>query len=359
MSLLPLYRGHAAPATYTDGSNTGLWYNKFVNKWGAEWQFEEGKKEWVKTMDSKVVGEADLIRETVERMAHLTSALGGETRCFATAWHFVTGLGLEHPVENGFAWHYTLGVPFIPASSVKGVVRSWAETEGAEDEEVARVLGSQATVGSVIFFDALPVKPVKLQADVMTPHYSHYHQDKGGPACPGDWDDPVPIPFLTVASNQVFMFSMAPRRKDNPEDCADLERSIRWLEEALEFGGIGAKTATGYGRFVRRETVETELISTYTGQNQISAKVPEGPMSPIRKEMEADGYSDKSTARFMEALTKKWLSRMESSDHSAEERHEIATLLKAWYIEYLPAMWKKPNKKNASKIARIKKVLEP
>ena len=84
----------------------------------------------------------------------------------------MTGLGRSHPVENGFAWHPTLGMPYLPGSSVKGMVRAWAEQETdprPASEELDRLLGKQNSAGSVCFLDALPIKPVKLEADVMTP----------------------------------------------------------------------------------------------------------------------------------------------------------------------------------------------
>jgi CRISPR-associated protein Cmr6 len=40
---------------------------------------------------------------------------------------FVTGMGLEHPIENGFAFLDPYGLPYLPGSSVKGVVRKAAE----------------------------------------------------------------------------------------------------------------------------------------------------------------------------------------------------------------------------------------
>ncbi len=40
---------------------------------------------------------------------------------------FVTGMGMEHPLENGFAFLDPYGVPYLPGSSVKGVVRRAAE----------------------------------------------------------------------------------------------------------------------------------------------------------------------------------------------------------------------------------------
>ena len=40
---------------------------------------------------------------------------------------FTTGLGNEHPLENGFAFLNPYGLPYLPASGIKGVVRRAAE----------------------------------------------------------------------------------------------------------------------------------------------------------------------------------------------------------------------------------------
>lgn len=40
---------------------------------------------------------------------------------------FVTGTGMEHPLENGFAFLNPYGLPYLPASSIKGVLRRAAE----------------------------------------------------------------------------------------------------------------------------------------------------------------------------------------------------------------------------------------
>lgn len=40
---------------------------------------------------------------------------------------FMTGIGNEHPLENGFAFLNPYGLPYLPGSSVKGVLRTAAE----------------------------------------------------------------------------------------------------------------------------------------------------------------------------------------------------------------------------------------
>jgi CRISPR-associated protein Cmr6 len=40
---------------------------------------------------------------------------------------FVTGVGMEHPLENGFAFFDPHGLPYLPGSGIKGVIRRAAE----------------------------------------------------------------------------------------------------------------------------------------------------------------------------------------------------------------------------------------
>ncbi|MBC7249677.1 MAG: type III-B CRISPR module RAMP protein Cmr6 [Anaerolineae bacterium] len=111
-----------------------------------------------------------------------------------------------------------------------------------EDEFAARsllfrqVFGSTEGQGGTLFFDAIPEK-VTLEIDVMTPHYPDYYKP-GGNDWPTDWQDPNPVPFLTVGQDSVFYFAVAG---------AQQEKVAEWLRSALDFPGAGAKTAAGYG----------------------------------------------------------------------------------------------------------------
>lgn len=286
MSPTPLYRNSNAPQLRPQGGNAGLWYDKFCSTWtnegGTQWYLEEGaKQKWITTVTTAAgqpakVGSARAIAELVDRRNRLVKAFGGVVLNFVTIERFVTGLGREHPVENGFAWHHTLGTPYLPGSSVKGLVRAWAETwwpgpdgwpEAEKAAVIKRIFGSEPKgerdhgsrssnddkqVGSVIFFDALPMEPVQLECEIMTPHYGPYYQGSGPEAPPpADWHSPTPIPFLVTASGQKFSFAIAPRRASDGTGASDLALAAEWLENALQELGAGAKTAVGYGRFSR------------------------------------------------------------------------------------------------------------
>ena len=211
-------------------------------------------------------------------MARLLEAQSQPLLFYRLESDFVTGLGREHPVENGFAWHHTLGTPYLPGSSVKGVVRSWAEGwhewAGKKEDELSaeeqaelgtytrdlkRIFGDtdKTGAGSVIFLDALPVTSVQLKADIMTPHYTEYYEGKSPPA---DWLSPTPIPFLVVETGASFVFGILPRRMEVQylEDC---EQVREWLNNALCWTGAGAKTAAGYGRFEPEGNQPSKLLS--------------------------------------------------------------------------------------------------
>jgi len=251
MAKLPLY-GKIGFRDMPQGANTSLWYNKFCNQWES-WDkgLGENKIHWINTVVGQR-GDQEQIQEFVKRRKELVENNGGVDLLFRTQGKFVTGLGMNHPVENGFAWHHTLGTPYIPGTSVKGVVRDYARTLKEEGkitiEDIDRIFGpdnknTDSRIGSVIFLDAIPVSPVEIVADIMTPHYGPYYSKN---EVPGDWHSPNPIPFLVVDSDQEFLFGIVPR---NAEAEKDLKLVEKWLVDALEQSGAGAKTAVGYGRF--------------------------------------------------------------------------------------------------------------
>lgn len=254
----PLYNAAVHdPSRRPPGGHAGLWFDKFCDRWrveGAAWTMksrpgDDGsspKLDWIDTLTSGTVGAPQQIRETGLRLARLVERRGGRWEVFTTESRFVTGLGNSHPVENGFAWHPTLGTPYLPGSSLKGLVRAWAELDAVPQpagRDVERRLGDAGRAGGLCFMDAVPIAPVRLEADVMTPHYAGWSPDEP----PGDWRSPTPIPFLVTAAGTAFLFGVVPRCRTFVDD--DLNAVMDWLRSALSWAGGGAKTAVGYGRF--------------------------------------------------------------------------------------------------------------
>lgn len=122
-------------------------------------------------------------------------------------------------------------------------------------EDLRKTLDEQS-IGAFIFLDAVPVKPVMLKQSIMTPHYGDWYQkgdskptDKN--VQPGDWHSPVPVSFLAV-EKAVMQFGVMPRIGADVTD-DELEQISNVITMALEYLGIGAKTATGYGRMQKDE----------------------------------------------------------------------------------------------------------
>jgi CRISPR-associated protein Cmr6 len=321
----PLYH-EASQRLEWRGGHAGLWYDKFCDKWKDDWSGlgDEGKKEWVKNVTQRPVGDPDQLKAHTARFAGLLNAFGQTPLPYTLESDFVTGLGREHPVENGFAWHHTLGTPYLPGSSVKGLVRAWAQQwAGASKETLKRIFGSEDSndknlqVGSVVFLDAIPAKPVQLKADVMTPHYGPWYR---GEAPPADWHSPVPVPFLVVEAGQTFLFGVIPRRQ-NEEGRADCEQVKAWLKEALAWLGAGAKTAVGYGRFIPVGAKSAATVANAAqGAQQATTLTPteelvEGLRQVSNKKLKesAQGFVDK-------------LKRLECSD---DEKRAAAKAMKA------------------------------
>lgn len=272
MTRVPLYEISRNVKPCNSG-NTGLWYNKFCNQWRKDtWSLQtysvgtgknrqdfNPKQGWIDTVAGRKAGDDGLLLDAAERRQEMVDKVSGIVLYFETVSPLITGLGNPHPIENGFTWHHLFGTPFLPASSVKGLMRNWATTwandKDQHHKDVTRIFGPEdkeenRKTGSIIFLDAIPGKAVLLKSEIMTPHYGDYYQSSvESPVTPADWLSPTPIPFLAVAEQQEFQFALVSRSGD-AED-TDLSMAAGWLTEALQTVGAGGKTAVGYGTFRR------------------------------------------------------------------------------------------------------------
>lgn len=212
----------------------------------------------------------------------------------ATVAPFTTGLGNEHPLENGFAFLNPYGLPYLPGSGVKGVMRQaarelasgeWGDAHGwsaeksyvlpvgkESKESVALSMldvlfglesadGDTTHVrGALSFWDVIPqIEGNSLAVEIMTPHQSHYYQQKcerkaGDSTSPHDSGQPTPISFLTVPPGSRFAFHVACDTARLARCAPELIKDERWqslltaaFEHAFAWLGFGAKTAVGYG----------------------------------------------------------------------------------------------------------------
>jgi len=187
-------------------------------------------------------------------------------------WRMVIGLGSESVYETSITLHHIYGIPYIPGSAIKGVIRSYIITEEfesneekalEEDKGFCDIFGcpkksiyDESRQGKIIFFDSFPRSNPQIEPDVLNPHYSPYYSDSSNKVPPADYHNPVPIPFLTV-KNTEFEFIVGINKKDNRTiqegkflGNIPLEVAYKSIKEALCEHGIGAKTSVGYGYMI-------------------------------------------------------------------------------------------------------------
>lgn len=203
---------------------------------------------------------------------------------------FITGLGAGHPTETGMILDRNLGTPYIPASSIKGVLRlacaiNIARKEGKTEvsdahPQLVKFFGSadtsQGSRGQVMFLDAYPERDVELQLDIMNPHYGKYYS--GENKQPMETESPVPIKFISVPAGTVFVF----RAVCLPlADGAFTDDEVKALKDAFdtafEVVGFGGKTAIGYGRFTRSSGGQKPAVGSVAP-------------APAKKELEIGEY---------------------------------------------------------------------
>lgn len=176
---------------------------------------------------------------------------------------FSTGLGIEHPIENGFAFLSPYGIPYLAGSGVKGVLRHAAETfvlaEKLTPAQVEILFGTEFGAdsevlkrGALEFWDVFPLPPEteigrSLSIEVMTPHHSKYlfHE-----TTPHNSESPNPIPFLAVPPSSSFRFIVTCAASRIPVSAlaAPWHEILKdMFQLAFDYLGFGAKTAVGYG----------------------------------------------------------------------------------------------------------------
>ncbi len=241
---------------------------------------------------------------------------------------FATGLGNEHPLENGFAFLNPYGLPYLPGSGVKGVLRQaarelasgeWRETHGWSESQPYRInVGSPKDPrwlelsmpdvlfgretppgdpdhvrGALSFWDVIPqIEGNSLLVEIMTPHQSHYYQQnpQAGSTTPHDSGQPNPICFLTVPPGSRLTFHVvcdeqhlrrltSEKNSNAPDLLAAGETHWKTLlqaafQHAFQWLGFGAKTAVGYGVMQAVESAASTPTSPQEGTAAATASQP-------------------------------------------------------------------------------------
>ena len=225
--------------------HAGLLLDKWHDPWSAEKTFASDQLKHV----TAAAPDQPLLGRVRSRLAEVTPSCQRWTR--RTSGPLALHLSRAGSFENaGICLHPIYGFAYLPGTGLKGMARAYARNvTHAATAEIEEVFGKDVTkdedgvAGAVIFYDALPVQWPKLIVDIVNNHHGEYYDGKGAP---GDWEEPVPVNFLAVAPGTDFEFCLGVRVVESRRVLA---LAKEWVDGALLWFGVGAKTNAGYGRF--------------------------------------------------------------------------------------------------------------
>lgn len=272
------------------GTNAGLLRDRYL----VELSVKDDKHKDAREKLHQAVGEALVHSLEIYQLAYAKNCAANsifapkEEGFFKTEGRMVIGLGGENVLETGLSLQHTYGTPLIPGSALKGLTAHYCDQVwGASDHKFKlgeeyheTIFGTTEDSGHIIFHDAWIVPDSladSLKTDVMTPHHGDYYSKKGE-AAPTDFDDPKPIPFLSISGRFHVVVSCDVQSEDG-EKWAKL--AFKMLTEALREWGIGGKTNAGYGRLVPECAGDAGSSSAGTGNSSIESSDNDKVKSPV------------------------------------------------------------------------------
>lgn len=353
-------------------------FSLYLEAWQDDWTLDKkNKTQAIKRVLPLPDDSVKALNALRDRQLKLAQSLDAEIFNALTTAPFATGLGMEHPLENGFAFLDPYGLPYLPGSGVKGVLRAaarelasgdWDGNEGWEKEYkyIPALFGSEPGEdslerGALTFWDVIPQLPanklskkVEMRVDVMTPHQTHYYQ---GGNTPHDSGQLNPIPFLTVPSGALFLFVVTCDERYLLDEGLKGDGWRNLLRAAFVHAyawlGFGAKTAVGYGAMqIDKEAAaatERKRLSDDGERRRLAEedahKQQLAQMSPVDRAIREyfDERADKTQPEVNALIT-----GIEQDRISGVEKRELAQRLQAMMIE--AKSWKETSAaKNPSK----------
>ena len=192
---------------------------------------------------------------------------------------------LDAAIKLGFSLDYVSGLPCIPGSSLKGMLRSRfpGKYRGEEKDDRAILIGAylgrddvdaealetEIFNGGDIFLGAFPVdwpRDGMLSMEYITPHK--------------EFQDPNPISMMKIKPNVCFEFGFL-----LSEGTISAAQKCELFRELVMESGIGAKTNVGFGRMVKPEERPKENIpgydtDKYEYMNALMKKRPKSKPAP-------------------------------------------------------------------------------
>ncbi len=230
------------------------------------------------------------------------------------------GLGYAHAIGNvddevkvGFSFDYVTGMPYIPASSIKGTLRSafkygngdyikellselkidssnidivdfeksiFGESNESKKSNEQNELSKSNEISEPkeqknedvipvnkrdVFYDAYPNcsnNSSLLDFDYITPH------------CQNELKNPIPIKILKISPDVIIKFTFNLKKYETKEEIIDGQKKLELFKKILIDLGIGAKTNVGFG-VLREDKKVCKECGGNVGKNPITGKYHE------------------------------------------------------------------------------------
>ena len=360
----------------------GYLFNLYFEIWKTNsWEIEDDGPAKQQALQSvaALTGFNEMQSMLCERQKSLAASIDKGSRLTVSARAtapFVTGTGLEHPVENGFSFLLPYGLPYLAGSSVKGVLRKAAEDMAATPEKdvtgerritpqvIEALFGTdnqdprfstlephELKRGALTFWDVHPVAPKGhplLRVDMMAPHHGDYLQGADKTKTPHGSEQVIPISFLTIAKGSHFYFTVTcdVARLRNQLGKQELETDWKCLVnslflDAFSFLGFGAKTSVGYGAMTKLNGA----AANDPAESQEPAHVSAG------KQWVEQAIGRLKTRQIQDVLFNKVLAEAWHALADGEEKEQALKCIQSRWGE----RWKNPGGKGARKALAIYK----
>ncbi|MBM4130616.1 type III-B CRISPR module RAMP protein Cmr6 [bacterium] len=350
-----------------DDCPPGHRFNLYFPIWRDDWSADKtGKAEAIRACTPLSAIARSLLSSLRERQLALAEAMGALTLEARSLAPFATGLGLEHPVENGFAFLSPYGLPYLAGSGAKGVFRRAAQELSCNENapltptDVDILFGpedtDEARRGALNFWDVFPDCPA-LSVEIMTPHHGNYYQQGG---TPNDAGQPNPIPFLAVPPGAAFRFIVGCDTARLPEALAPRWRDIvtTVFLHACDWRGFGAKTAVGYGAIeldekaqARREearkaaTKEAARAAALAAMTPNLRKIEEFRAFCTRRAEQLMANKEAANAQIHTKARELAKAASEGMDWTVEEKCAVAHAIEEWLPKLVKVDMKDERKK--------------
>jgi CRISPR-associated protein Cmr6 len=282
------------------------------------------------------------------------------------------GLSVESDAKIGFYFDHTTGVPNVPGSSIKGILRSlfgcnkkdlYPEAKQQMIKELLKNDNLDVVALAAEMFDGIDAqtkKPLSVYArdrflearvlktagkllcdDYITPHKDPIK-------------NPVPIRFIKVQSGVEYEFSFLLN-----DGIITADEKLKLFFQLLQFHGVGAKTNVGYGQFesmdfVKFETNQkikrdkaNEVIAQLEAQQ--ARKAREEELKSLPPEVQIFENNKSNMVDFIKTLDK--------NEFDEALKIPLARLIKA-ELQKTPSTWEKADKKALTRREVIEKILE-